>query len=97
MQDSAPGSTGLQDEDGAPGELDFDPSDLAVAGKVIELDAAQQDIWCGNIRQTFDETCAALHRSEQSDYDGSDPEGEGDGHMENEGDDDDDDDEDDDD
>ena len=73
LQDSAPGtgSTASLDED--DGELPYDAADLAY--RTIEIDEQQQEVWCRDPNEPFDDVARRLRSQEQEDYDGESTDG----------------------
>ena len=73
LQDSAPGtgSTASLDED--DGDLPYDAADLA--DYTIKIGEQQQEIWCRDPNETFDNVARRLRRQEQEDFDGESTDG----------------------
>ena len=59
------------DED--DGDLPYNAADLADC--TIEIDEQQQEVWCGDPNEAFDDVARRLRRQEQEDYDGESTDG----------------------
>ena len=73
LQDSVPGTGSAASLDEDDGELLFDAADLANC--MIEIDEQQQEVWCGDPNEAFDNVARRLGRQEQEDYDGESTDG----------------------
>ena len=73
LQDSAPGTGSAASLDEDDGDLPYDAADLA--NRTIEIDEQQQEVWCGDPNEAFDDVARRLRRQEQEDYDGESTDG----------------------
>ena len=73
LQDSAPGTGSAASLDEDDGDLPYDAADLA--NHMIEIDGQQQEVWCGDPNEAFDNVSKRLRRQEQEDYDGESTDG----------------------
>ena len=73
LQDSAPGTGSAASLDEDVGDLPYDAADLA--DRTIEIDEQQQEVWCGDPNEAFDDVARRLRMQEQEDYDGESTDG----------------------
>ena len=67
LQDSAPGTSSTASLNEDDGDLPYDAADLADCA--IEIDEQQQEVWCGDPNEAFDDVARRLRRQEQEHYD----------------------------
>ena len=66
LQDSAPGTGSAASLDEYDGDLPYDAADLA--DRTVQVDEQQQEVWCRDQNEAFDDIARRLRRQEQEDY-----------------------------